>query len=229
MRRAAKILWLFCMYSLWARAEEARTDSTIPPAHPLYVNGRIVGDSGRPDMDRVVDLEIEHAHTITRTDRRGRFEFFHVSPKQFRLTISSIERNGFWKRTNFRGRWAEEIIDTITPDPGEHEIKITIETSHTPYRYFGRVTDADEKGIAGATVTGELMLHRNPGPRGDAFESAHITTNANGEWELDTRAHFLHHFLVEAPGFELLEKKYERSKMIPPECYDFSLSPGASR
>ncbi len=207
------------------RLVQPRTEVEMQFVRGVYVKGQMLRDDGKPDVNRVIDLGdphegwLRHAfHEFTRGGPHGEFDFYHAYPAPFEVTISRTEGSSFWKRTRLRGQSFEEPVALITPRPGEKEIDLIIQTSHVPYRYFGKVSGPDGKGIHGAQVS--ITLSPVPGGEGRPEKA---TSDSEGAWYLETGTPFAHDITIVAPGFKPWTMTFPPDAMPKERRYDCTL------
>lgn len=218
------------------RLTDAPVELTLRLMRGLRVTGRVIDPGGRPVRGFVISLSNDlHAGSHTGyggkifpaeavSDGEGRFVFEHVYPNTFYLgPAPHEERTPVWVRTRVRGRWAEAVVDMITPRRGEKAIALTLGVSpKLPFRYFGRVADETGKPVAGAKMTFGISRHRTVRTHADNHTFLPATTDEGGRFEILTASPYIRFVRVSAPGFADFEGDYE-DRMRAPGKWDFTL------
>jgi len=158
------------------------------------------------------------------TNADGIYRIEHVYPNRF-----DMDASGVWIKTRVRGGpWKEERIDELTPGRKEKEIRVDmVVVKQPPYRYFGKVTDAQGQPVSNASVTLGVSRHWPSRTFGDDHHYENATTDTKGEYELYVESRFVRGFAVEAPGFKR-EVQWgaddDSATSYKPGSYNFQLS-----
>jgi hypothetical protein len=137
----------------------------------LTLQGRIV-DYSNPEIPLAGAQVVVHcdlhmkSHTgygaeifeqTTTSGANGHFTLRHIYPARFDIRLADV----FWLKTKFDGEWQPDVIDSLTPEVGQDEMRMEIMASEKPlFRHSGKVTDAAGSPIAGAEVTFGMSHHR---------------------------------------------------------------------
>lgn len=227
----------------WQKGEFAPIEVANPPQpiviqlkRGIIVNGSVRDLEGKPVTNcQVGTMHDLHAKSHTgfggemlparaSTDANGNYRIEHVYPNRFDLDVAG----GVWIKTRVRGgRWKEERVDELMPKRNEKQIRVDlVVVKQPPYRYFGRITNAEGKPVPNAKVTLGVSMHWPPRTHGDDHHYENASTDAKGEYELNVESHFVRGFSVEAPGFKRQDQWGENDSSTPfkPGPYNFQLS-----
>lgn len=211
----------------WTRTKIVRTRSRtvqikLRMRRGLRVEGRVIDREGRPVRNFEVGVHHDlHAgsHTgyggeifaqRTFSDSVGRFSFDGVYPNTFYVVAPEDEGNlPVWAKTRVRQKWVCERVDVITPRHGEKRIRLTLEVSPRPYRYYGQILDWAGKPVRGAMVTVTVSRHRKPQTFGDERTSRTAISGEDGRYEILTASPFLSSVFVEVPDRGQVSENYE--------------------
>jgi hypothetical protein len=216
----------------------------------LDVTGEMVYTEGQPVRNEEVNLFLDlyagshtgHGGEIfeqqTTTDRHGNFHFHHVYPNHFFIALLD-HSNGppYWIRTRVRNRWVDKIEDEIVPhqdewDANKYEKSISlllVATRQPSYRYLGRVTDSQERAVAGAKVQIRCSLHEPE----RTFEDDHdywwqTKTDERGNYSLRVGSRFVNAIWVTA-GNNVGNDDAEEGDLMAPGRYDITVRPDKQR
>ena len=207
----------------------------------LTLRGRVVDTAGRPLARQAVGVgfDLHHgSHTGaggaifgqgTRTDGRGRFQIHHVYPNLFSVDVFDFGRPPYWVGTRLRGRWLNRAEDRVAPRTGgarapadyERTIEMRIvAVRRSPFRYFGRVTDASGRAVPDAEVTAETS-RRDP----DAHDGLKTRTDRRGYYSLRVDSPYVNWIGARAGSLGGGVDATNREHLLPPGRYDFVLRP----
>ncbi len=237
----------------WTRGEFAPCVLTDKPNRieivlksGLSLTGRIVDTTGLPVRGEEVTLFLDlHADSHSgrggeifpqhaTSDRAGHFYFRYVYPNTFYLALLNDSSGPpYWIRTRVRNRWRDKVEDEITPrqnesEPSHYEKSIDMQVvvaRQAPYRYFGRVTNADGKAVANAEVEIRCSLHEPERTFADNHDYWWRTrTDATGNYSVRVGSRFVNAIWVTA-GNERGTDDAEEDELMAPGRYDITVSP----
>jgi hypothetical protein len=216
----------------------------------LDVIGKMVDTTGRPVRNAEVNVFFDlHAgsHTghggeilgqQTITDRAGKFLFHRVYPNNFYVELlNHSDGPPYWIRTRVRNRWVDKVEDEIVPrknewHPEDYEKSINLRlvvARETPYRYFGRVTDPQDRGVAGAKVEIRCSAHEPERTFEDDHDYWwHTKTDRDGNYSLRVGFRFVNAIWVTA-GNNVGSDNAEEGELMAPGRYDITVRPKKQR
>ncbi len=209
----------------------------------IDISGQLVDPAGHAISDENVNLWTDlgaDTHTgrggeifeqSATTDPDGRFQFHHVYPNLFYISLESEARSLFWTRTQIRERWADEIVDAIWPHAQEGDLPLVIVAAREPpFHYFGKISDETGKPIAGATVRVQASIHGSEGRSDFGDRHSHhsqAVTGEDGVYDVPAAGKYVNWFEITAPGFADSGAAGEGGQISGFDRYDvFTFAPG---
>jgi len=105
-----------------------------------------------------------------------------------------------------------------------------IAVKEAPYRYSGKVTDVEGRGISGAKVTLSISLHWPVRTHEDTHTTQAVETGKDGTYAFCVASPYVLWFSVEVPGFARVVRMADEKRSSPtyapltPGTYDFQVT-----
>ena len=237
-------------YDEWRMGEFEPVDLSKQPARVVIrlkrgitVFGKVTDAEGNPLAGQGVRIEHDlHAGSHTGhggeilfscgvTDQKGCYRIEHVYPNRFYLNLEESSPL-FWYKTRLRnGPWVESRVDEVQPGKDEKEVQVDlIAVKEAPYRYSGKITDADGRGIPGAKVTLSISLHWPVRTHEDTHTHQSVETGKDGTYTFYVASPYVLWFSAEVPGFARVVRAADEKRSSPtyapltPGTYDFQVT-----